>query len=150
MTSPVSPPSATRRRRRWPFGILAVAALRVLDATILAVTALSAGNLVLGGMPLIGADTTLTRVLDLSLAGLTIAGIVGLLLFRRWGWVLTLVLVGLALLGDLIRVAVGDPRHLSLLLHVVTAFYLNGRSVRALAGASLRREEQLDHRAVGR
>lgn len=112
-----------------------MAALRVVDAAVLAIVGLDINDAPLGGVPILGSDTLLTQAIDLALAGLTVVGVVGLLLFRRWGWVLTMVLVGLSLLGDLIRVAIGDPTYLSLLLHVVTAFYLNGRAVRALASA---------------
>ena len=48
-----------------------------------------------------------------------------------------MILVGLGLLGELIRVAIGQPDHVGLLLLVVSAFYLNQRSVRAMAGSHL-------------
>ena len=38
---------------------------------------------------------------------------------------------------ELIRVAIGQPDHLGLLLLVISAFYLNQRSVRAMAGGNL-------------
>ena len=47
------------------------------------------------------------------------------------------VIVGFGLLVELIRVAIGQPDHLSLLLLVISAFYLNQRSVRAMAGGNL-------------
>ena len=80
----------------------------------------------------------LTRAVDLVLAGAIILGVVGLLSFRRWGWVLTMVIVGFGLLVELIRVAIGQPDHLGLLLLVISAFYLNQRSVRAMAGRQSR------------
>ena len=48
-----------------------------------------------------------------------------------------MILVGLGLLAELIRVAIGKPDHLGLLLLVLSAFYLNQRSVRAMAGRHL-------------
>ena len=48
-----------------------------------------------------------------------------------------MVIVGFGLLVELIRVAIGQPDHLSLLLLVISAFYLNQRSVRAMAGGNL-------------
>lgn len=136
-------PRSPRRGRigRWPFGILMVAALRLLDAFgLAAVVFAGAEGLPLGGAPIFGGDSALAVSLDLVLIILAVAGIVGLLLFRRWGWVLTMVLVGLSLLGDLIRVATGDPAYVSMLLHVAAAFYLNQRSVRALASDRLAAE----------
>jgi hypothetical protein len=133
-------PAATSERRafgRWPFGIIAVAALRLVDAGALIYLGIEQRGLDVTGLPILGDSPVLTRTVDLTLAALTIAGVVGLLAFRRWGWVLTMVLVGVSLLGDLIRVAIGQPGYLGLALHVMTAFYLNGRAVRALADRHL-------------
>ena len=139
MDVPVIPRPA--RSRRWPFGILAVAALRILNAIGLLFAAFELGRSPIAGVPLPVADLTVVRAGELILAVLTLIGVLGLLLFKRWGWVLTLVLVGVALAGDLIRSALGEPVYLSLLLHVVTAFYLNARSVKALARESLEHGE---------
>ena len=57
---------------------------------------------------------------------------VGLLLYQRWGWVLTMVLVGVELALGLARVYVGLPDYLTLMILVITTFYLNQRSVRAI------------------
>lgn len=141
MDVPVTPGPA--RSRRWPFGILAVAALRILNAIGLLMAAFELGRSPLAGPPLPFSDSTVIRSGELALAVLTLIGVVGLLLFKRWGWVLTLVLVGVALAGDLIRHAIGDPAYLSLLLNVLTAFYLNARSVRALARDSLEHDEDV-------
>jgi hypothetical protein len=123
----------------WPFGIVAVVALRLFDAIGLILVGLDRPGLPIGDLPLIGSSTPVTRAADLVGGILVLAGIVGLLLFKRWGWILTMVLVGVSLVGDLIRVAIGDPQYVGLLLHVLAAFYLNARSVRALA------HEDLDH-----
>jgi hypothetical protein len=122
---------------RWPFGIIAVAILRLVDASVLIILGLEQRGLDVTGLPILGDSAVMTRALDLTLAGLTIIGVLGLLAFKRWGWVLTMVLVGVSLLGDLIRVAIGQPGYLGLALHVLTAFYLNGSAVRALADRHL-------------
>ncbi len=88
-------------------------------------------------LPILADSSILTQALDIVLATATIIGVVGLLAFRRWGWVITMILVGIGLLGELIRVVIGQPDHLGLLLLVVSAFYLNQRSVRAMAGSHL-------------
>ncbi len=94
-------------------------------------------DLPMAGLPVLLDSPLLTQSLNLVIAAATIVGVLGLLAFRRWGWVLTMVLVGIGLLGELIRVALGQPDHLGLLLLVVSAFYLNQRSVRAMAGRHL-------------
>ncbi len=118
---------------RWPFGIIAVAILRLVDAGVLIALGMEQRGLDVSGLPILGDSPVMTRAMDLTLALLTIVGVLGLLAFKRWGWVLTMVLVGVSLLGDLIRVAIGQPGYLGLALHVLTAFYLNGSAVRALA-----------------
>jgi hypothetical protein len=122
------------RLGRWPFGIVAVAILRLLDAAVLIiVTSDTIEGIPVRGLPLLAGNRDLTVALDLTYAALVIIGVIGLLLLRRWGWVLTMVLVGVALAGDIIRFFVGEPAFVGMFIHVIAAFYLNGRSVRALA-----------------
>jgi hypothetical protein len=132
-------PPAERSFRfgRWPFGILVVATLRIIDAISLAAVGVEIRGLPMDGLPIVASSPVLTRAVDLVLAFAIILGVIGLLSFRRWGWVLTMVIVGFGLLVELIRVAIGQPDHLSLLLLVISAFYLNQRSVRAMAGGNL-------------
>lgn len=135
-----SDPEATESGRRfghWPVGVLIVAVLRILDAVALAAIGLGIRGLPTQGLPLLDGSPILTQSVNIVLAVATIVGVAGLLAFRRWGWVLSMVLVGVGLLGELIRVAIGQPDHLGLLLLVVSAFYLNQRSVRAMAGRHL-------------
>lgn len=127
-------PASTRTIGRWPFGLLVVAVLRIANAVWLLQVGLSGVGSPRVGVPILIGDATVTRAADVTLAVLTIVGVIGLLLLQRWGWVLTVVLVGVGLLGDLIRVGIGAPDYLSLLFMVVSAFYLNGRAIRALVG----------------
>ncbi len=137
-TSP-SPPLAEdlapdrNRLGAWPIGLLIVATLRIVDALGMIAVGLGIAGLPVSGLPILANAPNLTRTIELIWATGTIVGVVGLLAKRRWGWVLTMVLVGLGLLAQLIRVAIGQPDHLALLLLVVSAFYLNQRSVRAMA-----------------
>jgi tetrahydromethanopterin S-methyltransferase subunit D len=118
--------------RRWSFGILAVAILRIVDAAGRLAVGLGLHNVPVNGVPIIAANPELTRGVDLLLAGATVIGVVGLLLYQRWGWVVTMVLVGVELALGLIRVWLGLPDYVTLLVLVITTFYLNQRSVRAM------------------
>ena len=109
-----------------------VAALRLVDAAGLLFIGLGQQILPLRGLPILG-DPAVTRTLDLILASLTILGVVGLLARQGWGWVLTMVLVGGGLAAELTRYAIGTPDPVGLLILVLSAFYLNQRSVRAVA-----------------
>ncbi len=120
-----------RTSRRWSFGLLAVAVLRLADAINLTLSGLRLGGLG-AGLPRIH-DMPLTNAIELSVAALTVIGVIGLLGGRRWGWVLTMLLVGLGLVFDLLQYLNGVPVPISLALHVLAAFYLNQRSVRSMA-----------------
>jgi len=124
--------------RRLPLGILIVAGLRIIDAIALAVAGLRAlgvtfSGFPLAGLPLLGADPAPTRVLSLVLAVVSIIGVVGLLQRRRWGWTVTVLLVGIELALHLVRFLQSGEDSLGLGILVVTALYLNQRSVRGLS-----------------
>lgn len=127
---PEASPSAAGSR--WPFGILVVAALRLVDAAGLIIVGLDAGLLPFRGFPVLG-NPDVTRALEVTFAILTVIGVIGLLARKGWGWVLTMALVGLGLLGEVIRYSLGVPDPAGLLILVVSAFYLNQRQVRAVA-----------------
>jgi hypothetical protein len=114
------------------FGIIVVAALRLFDAIGLILITLGIVRLPLTGMPVFG-DEGVTYWLNLLFATLIIIGVIGLLARQGWGWVLTMVLVGLGLIGEIIRYLNGTPDPLGMAILVVSAFYLNQRSVRAVA-----------------
>jgi hypothetical protein len=130
-------PESALRVGRWPVGVLIVAVLRIIDAVSMAAIGIGVKGLPVDALPILENSPILTQSIDIVLAVATIIGVFGLLAFRRWGWVLTMILVGLGLLAELIRVAIGQPDHVGLLLLVVSAFYLNQRSVRAMAGSHL-------------
>jgi hypothetical protein len=111
-----------------------VAALRLLHATELAVIGLGIGNIALRSIPVIESpDMSILRVVYVAIAAIITLGVLGLLAMRRWGWVLTMVLVGFGLFYELIQVSRGRPDDLALLTLVISAFYLGQRSVRELA-----------------
>jgi hypothetical protein len=129
----VVPPEAPAGGQALPsFGIVVVAALRLFDAVGLIFITLGLGQLPLTGFPILG-DEGVTYWLNLFYAGLIITGVIGLLARQGWGWVLTMVLVGLGLVGEIIRYVNGTPDPLGMAILVVSAFYLNQRSVRAVA-----------------
>jgi uncharacterized membrane protein (DUF2068 family) len=130
-----APVIAPDERQRLPVGVIFVAFLRFLDAAGLLLVALFQAPLE-SGLPLF-TNPQIAAVVEVALAIMTIIGAIGLLLRTRWGWVMTMLLVGINLLIGLIDVAIGEPRFIVLLIHVVTAFYLNQRSVRSMAASVL-------------
>jgi hypothetical protein len=145
-------PTAPRRPRRLPFGVLAICGLLVLQSLVLLFATLgllsvdpadpSQVDVVLKGVGLdltVASDATVVlRLLTIGLATLFVLSFVQvilLLLLRRVGWIITMLVVGLALLIQLVSIWQGaDPADLSLLLYALTAFYLNQSEVRGAFG----------------
>ena len=97
-------PESALRVGRWPVGVLIVAVLRIIDAVSMAAIGLGVKGLPVDALPILENSPILTQSIDIVIAAATIIGVFGLLAFRRWGWVLTMILVGLGLLGR------ADPR----------------------------------------
>ena len=85
-------------------------------------------DLVLG--PLARDTGGLVPALAWSAAAVTAA--VLLLAGTRVGWVLTMLVTGFGLALDLVRWWNGVPSHITLAIGVLTAFYLNSRTVRSI------------------
>ena len=115
-----------------PFGILALAALAVVGG----LWALSgvAGLRAVPEFSVKGIELSaeLVRVIIAGWAAMLLAGALLLVTLHRWGWVLLMLGTGLGLLAALWQWLLGNPEPIRLALLVITAFYLNGRSVRDL------------------
>jgi hypothetical protein len=118
--------------RRIPFGIVAIAALRVVDAVSIAAVAIGQRPLPLNWIPAALADDRIIMAVGLSWAGAALLGVVGLLMLRGWGWILTMVMVGVGLAATLLGWYGGAPDYPELTLLVLAAFYLNQRSARSI------------------
>ena len=67
-----------------------MATLRIIDAISLAAVGLEIRGLPMNGLPIVASSPVLTRAVDLVFAFAIVLGVIGLLSFRRWGWVLTM------------------------------------------------------------
>ena len=146
---PATPPARAARRR--PFGVLVICGLLLFESVIF-VLAIAALLLEQGGTELVpisikvfGLDvalqtdaTTATRLMTAALIALTaftLLQVVLLLMLRRIGWVLTMLLVGSSLFLQLYSIWLGAPTNeLSLLIDAVVALYLNQSDVRRAFG----------------
>jgi hypothetical protein len=97
--------------------------------------------------------TNAIRVLTVVFATLfllTFVQVVLLLMLKRVGWVLTMLVVGFALSFQLLSIWLGAATDsLSLLLYAVTALYLNQSDVRHAFGIGAGRVEQALGRSAG-
>ena len=135
----------TARRTRYPLGVLVVMAIAAVRAVAIALDLLNVQGLgvvdwLRSASPL--PDDTSGAGIGLVSTGLlvgtmvaSILSVVGLLLRRRWAWVLSIVLAGFILALDLGWWYEGDARYGSMLINCIAVFYLNQRDVRlALRG----------------
>jgi hypothetical protein len=115
-----------------PFGILALAVLAVAGA-VWALTGV-AGLRAVPEFSLKGLDLApeLVRAVIAVWSAMLLAGALLLVALHRWGWVLLMLATGMGLLAALWQWGLGSPEPIRLALLVVTAFYLNGHSVRDL------------------
>jgi hypothetical protein len=136
---------------RRPFGVNAIVGLLFVSAAL----GLGAGGAVFI-LRLVGNTTLLELFPDaqpmvlgefalLALEGVAdLVAAIGLLLMRRWAWVLTMLLVGYRMATNLwLHFSSGGGDELELVLDVVIVFYLNQRDVqRAFGYGSARRPRQ--------
>jgi hypothetical protein len=115
-----------------PFAILALAALAIAGAAW-ALTGV-AGLRPMPEFSLKGLEVSpeLVRAVIAGWAAMLLAGALLLVGLHRWGWVLLMLATGLGLLAALWQWGLGSPEPIRLALLVLTAFYLNGHSVRDL------------------
>jgi hypothetical protein len=132
-------------RSRYPLGVVVVAAIALLRAiTIVAefidfrqdgILGWIAGS---GPLPDLKPGSDVRVVGSALLVGLLVASlltIVGLVLQKRWAWVLAIITSGVILALDLGWWLSGDARYASMFLNSIAVFYLNQRDVRlALRG----------------
>ncbi len=115
-----------------PFGILALAVLAVAGA--LWALAGVAGIRAVPEFSIKGLELSpeLARAIIAGWSAMLLAGALLLVALHRWGWVLLMLATGMGLLAALWQWWLGNPEPIRLALLVVTAFYLNGHSVRDL------------------
>jgi hypothetical protein len=133
------------RRSPYPLGVLVVMGIAAVRALGIAFELLDVQGFAVvdwirstGPVPHVDPETGLGLVTNGVLVGVLAASIltiVGLLMRRRWAWVLSIVTAGFILALDLGWWYEGDARYGSMLVNVIAVFYLNQRDVRlALRG----------------
>ena len=77
-------------------------------------------------------NVNLSREIYVAWGVLNLAAALWLWSLSRRGWVLTMILVGVGLVGNLYLWAIGEPTWVRMAIQALTAFYLNSSSIRAL------------------
>jgi hypothetical protein len=110
--------------------VLLVVVLELVQAALL-VTVLLGQSVPLVSGGLYDLDVTETgRAVLLVVGAAIVLAAVGMFLGLRWGWALSMLLVGVGLVALLLAYANGQFHAIRLALWVAVAFYLNQRAVR--------------------
>ena len=113
------------KKRRLPFGVLAICALLLLRIVLWALDiarpGVSSGDRFLPGLSL----QRIPLPGEIALVILFLLTIFGLVRLRRWAWMLVMIITGLILVYDLWLYYSGQPEYFDMLLNVITVFYLN-------------------------
>ena len=116
--------------RERPFGLYIIIILQVLIALSLA-----AGLILLQvtgvDLPLLLRDQFLFKIYGWIIAGVFLLASLGLLRLKRWGWVLSMLLIGTNLVYNIWLYFQGDAHYLDMVANIVIVFYLNQRDVQA-------------------
>ncbi|MEM7113650.1 MAG: hypothetical protein AAF614_14525 [Chloroflexota bacterium] len=121
------------QKRKRPFGLIAIIILQLLQVLAWGIflysltvpqTAARAESLV---------DlTAVSYNIQINSTLLLVIALPGLWLFKRWGWIILMIQVGISLLMGLWQFVEGAPNYISMILNVAIVFYLNQREVQQL------------------
>jgi uncharacterized membrane protein (DUF2068 family) len=139
-------PTATPRRRRRPFALIALAGLLLFKAA-LAMLQLLGISLAAAGLPSeivrlnpeLGALVTaasLSRGILIAIAAILVVAAVGLLTLHRRGWLVAMVATGVFVAFDIVAFTAGTANYLWMALNIASVFYLNQTDVREAVGVT--------------
>jgi hypothetical protein len=116
--------------RRRPFGIWAVVILQIC----LAITLLPGFAETFTGISPIGGWSLddVTRGVFIAWAVLSVLSALWLWTLSRRGWAMTMILIGVGLIGNLALWWLGQPHFVRMAIQAATALYLNSAPVRQL------------------
>ena len=134
-------PSSPKR----PFGLKVIILLQILQIIL--------SFLILAGL-LVPEIETFTNIgtLDRNLAivsavasvVLGILAIIGVWMLRRWGWILLMLRVGVDLILTILAYFTGTPDYITMLIAVITVFYLNQTDVQNLFLTRIKRNQRVE------
>jgi hypothetical protein len=116
-------------RHRRPFGVYAVIVLLLLN---LLSNSFDVLRVRLGFAPLVLPNfdnLAVITVLNGVIIAIVVIVCIGLFLLKRWAWITAMILIGFSLVYTIVHYLNGGQPFASMLLDVVSVFYLNLRNV---------------------
>jgi hypothetical protein len=122
--------SEEHKTKRRPFGLYLIIILQLLLAILLSMVLLGEKTIVTYLKVLIQ-NPLFYSWFGWVLIGALVLSILGLLMLKRWGWILTMILTGIGLSYSIWSYFQGNPHYIPMVLYLVIVFYLNQRDVQA-------------------
>ena len=116
--------------KRRPFGLYIIIALQLAVAISLAL-ALLGEQTIASYLKILVQNRVFYSWLGWVLIGCLVLAVIGLLLLKRWGWILTMILTGIGLSYAILVYFKGHPNYIAMALDLVIVFYLNQRDVQS-------------------
>lgn len=114
--------------KRRPFGLYFIICLQLMLSFLLTL-ALLGDRTVATYLKVVIQNPIFYTWFGWVLVGIFLLAVIGLLLLKRWGWILTMITTGTGLAVTIWSYIDGNPRYVPMLIYIVIVFYLNQRDV---------------------
>ena len=116
-------------KRRWPVGLVIIIVLQLILAVLEALFLLGWRQSLLALRLLVRNPIFYTEGFGWVLVAMLLLAVLGLILQKRWGWIITMILTGAGLFYTIWSYSQGEPRYFNMIIYVIIALYLNQRDV---------------------
>ena len=118
------------KEKRRPFGLYFIIGLQLILAGLLTL-ALLGEKTIASYLKVMIQNPIFYTWFGWVLIGFFLLAVIGLLLLKRWGWILTMIMTGSGLAFSIWSYFDGSPRYIPLLIDLVIVFYLNQSDVQS-------------------
>lgn len=119
----------TQSQRR-PFGLYVIIGMQLVIAILLSLALLGEPRVALY-LKILVQNPIFYSWFGWVLIGFLVLAVLGLLLLKRWGWILTMILTGIGLAFSIWTYFQGNPHYITMVFDLVIVFYLNQRDVQS-------------------
>lgn len=116
--------------KRRPFGLYFIISLQLILAFLLTL-ALLGEETIASYLKVVIRNPIFYTWFGWVLIGFFLLAVIGLLLLKRWGWIITMIMTGIGLTFTIWSYFDGNPRYIPMLINIVIVFYLNQRDVQS-------------------
>ena len=116
-------------KQKWPVGLVVIIVLQLVLVVLETLYQAGWKQSVLALRLLVRNPIFYTETVGWILVALLLLGVLGLLLQKRWGWIITMILTGFGLFFTIWSYFQDTPRYFPMLIYVIMVLYLNQRDV---------------------